>query len=116
MTKVITFVPDIQAFIADLQTNYPQYITEDENGVHYTPLHEVRAKNTHGSLAICLLDDEALQAIESSNTIVNKGWYPDVLNDADYKAVYPYDVPIVFTDEDSIERTYYRPEKIGEIA
>jgi len=114
--KVITFVPDSTAFVAELLEKYPQYITVDEAGHTFTPLHEVRASNEHGSLAICLLDDAQLEAIASATSIKNLGWYPEVLDNPDYKQVYPYDVPVEYVDEDCTTVSYTLPPMVGDIA
>jgi hypothetical protein len=33
-----------------------------------------------------------------------------------YKSVYPYDVPVSYTDIDGTTKEYLRPQKIGEFA
>jgi len=42
--------------------------------------------------------------------------FPDEINHELYKSVYPYDVPIVYIGENETEKSYIRPQKIGEFA
>ena len=48
------------------------------------------------------------------------GWYDEIFADAEkdkkYKRVYPYDVPLKYTDDDGKVVEYMRPKKIGVFA
>ena len=59
----------------------------------------------------CVLDLEVFTMLE------DLGDYDEMFANEDshskYKSVYPYDVPVVYTDEDGTEKEYMRPEKIG---
>lgn len=83
--------------------------------VPYFPLPIRKNGNTSLTLAKKFtLDLDEYQMLEDLGT------YEDMLADdakhAKYKSVYPYDVPIEYTDENGDKQTYMRPFKIGEFA
>lgn len=119
---VITYVADTSAFINELESMAPSYvITDEETGkkswtIQHTPL----VKNENGSLALSIVNDDELALINSMTTIKSFGDYPELEANAEnlaiYKSVYPYDVPLSYTDEDGNTIEYMRPFKIGEFA
>ena len=119
---IITFVPNTEAFVAELEAMAPSYvITDEETGdkswtIQHTPL----VKNENGSLAMSIVRDDELAFINSMTTITNLGSYEDIQANAEslalYKSVYDYETPITYTDENGAEYSYARPFKIGEFA
>lgn len=122
MTKVITHVTDIDAFIAELEALAPHYVyTDEETGKkHWKIEHTPIVKNENGSLALSMLTQEELDFIAPMTTIKSLGTYEELFASVDnlalYKSVYPYDVPIDYVDEDGNPQQYFRPKKIGEFA
>jgi hypothetical protein len=122
MNKVITYVVDTTKFIEELELLAPSYIVVDEEtgkktwSIQTTPI----VKSDNGTLAMSILEDEEMVFIESMTTIKNLGTYEELFADEDkhaiYKSVYPYDVPIVYEDEEGVEQSYMRPKKIGMFA
>lgn len=121
MNKVITYTTDIPAFMAELEAMAPTYVITDEDGnktstIGTTPV----VKNENGSLALSMVSDDELAFLAAMTTIESLGTYEEMFANPDalakYKSVYPYDVPVTYTDEDGGEVSYMRPEKIGEFA
>jgi hypothetical protein len=77
-------------------------------------------KNENGSLAMSILNDDELAFMGTMKSIQSLGTYEELFaNEAAhmlYKSVYPYDVPINYTDIDGTTKEYFRPQKIGVFA
>jgi hypothetical protein len=121
MNYLITYVTNTKDFIKELEAVAPSYVITDENGdkswkIQTTPI----VKSPNGTLAMSILTDEEVEFIATMNTIKNLGTYEELFADEAkhelYKSVYPYDVPVAYTDEDGVEQEYFRPQKIGEFA
>ena len=119
---VITYVPNTEAFIAELETIAPTYVYTDETtgDKKWTIQHTPIVKNENGSLAMSIVNDDELVFINSMTTIKSFGDYPELEANAEnlalYKGVYPYDVPLSYMDEEGNTIEYMRPFKIGEFA
>ena len=121
MNHVITYVTNTEDFLVELETIAPTYINRDEDGnvttaIQTTPI----VKSENGTLALSILTDDEIAFIGTMTTIESLGTYEEMFANpealAKYKSVYPYDVPIAYIDEDGVERSYMRPEKIGVFA
>ena len=120
--NVITYVEDTTKFIEELEQLAPQYIVIDEETgkkswtIQTTPV----VKSDNGTLAMSILGAQELEFIESMTTIQNLGTYEQLFANEEshalYKSIYPYDEPLVYTDEDGVEQSYMRPKKIGVFA
>jgi hypothetical protein len=98
------------------------YKINDEDGnvtgwtIQTTPV----IKNENGSLAMSILTDAELEFIGTMKSIQSLGTYEELFANEEalaiYKSVYPYDVPISYTDMDGNTKEYFRPQKIGEFA
>lgn len=119
---IITYVADTAAFIEELEALASSYVYTDEGTVtkKWTVQHTPVVKNENGTLAMSMLTDDELLFIGNMNSIKSLGTYDELFanpeNLAIYKSVYPYDVPLSYTDEDGTVVEYYRPQKIGEFA
>jgi hypothetical protein len=119
MNYVITYCKDTVAFMDELPDSYK---TKDIDGnvtgwtIQTTPV----IKNENGSLAMSILSDGELAFIGTMKSIQLLGTYEELFsNEASntlYKSVYPYDVPISYTDMDGTTQEYFRAQKIGEFA
>jgi hypothetical protein len=119
MNYVITYCKDTVAFMDELPDSYK---TKDMDGtvtgwaIQTTPV----IKNENGSLAMSILTDEELAFIGTMKSIQSLGTYDELFSNevslALYKSVYPYDVPVSYTDIDGTTKEYLRPQKIGEFA
>jgi len=119
---VITYCADTKAFMKELESIAPSYLSKDEDGVivgwtiQTTPI----IKSDNGSLAMSILSDEELLFLGTMTTIKSLGTYEELFaNEAShslYKSVYPYDVALSYVDEDGVTIEYFRPQKIGEFA
>jgi hypothetical protein len=122
MKDLITFAPNIPALIAELEQVAPQYIVTDEvtGEKTFTVWHTPIVKNENGSLALSRVTADGEALIASMTSIKSLGTYDEMFADpvalAKYKLVYPYDVPVEYTDEDGVVRQYMRPERIGVFA
>ena len=122
MNYVITFVPNAEKFLEELEKLAPSYVITDEDTgtkswtIQHTPL----VRNENGSLAMSIVSDEELAFIGSMTTIKSLGTYDDILANPDslalYKSVYDYETPLTYNDENGAMYYYDRPFKIGEFA
>lgn len=121
MNYVITWVKNVDEFIAELETMAPSYITTDEDGkksctIQTTPI----VKSANGTLAMSILTDDELAFIATMTTMKSLGTYEELFSNPDslalYKSVYPYDIPLSYVDEEGNTVEYMRPFKIGEFA
>ena len=120
--NVITLVTDTKAFVEEVAIKFPSYIEYADdgsiNGVNIT--HTPQVKNENMSLAYSMLTVEQIAEIRTLTTVKILGTYEEMFaneeNLALYKSVYPYDIPIIYQDEEDVEHSYMRPEKIGEFA
>ena len=122
MNYVITFVPNAEKFLEELERLAPSYaITDEDSGkkswtIQHTPL----VRNENGSLALSILSDDELAFINTMTTIKSLGTYDEILANPEslalYKSVYDYETPITYTDENGAEYSYAKPFKIGEFA
>ena len=122
MTDLITYCTDSTALALEVAEKYPEKLTENEDGSYnfnITKIPTVRKDN----LTLCLVrcatteDENMLRSLTALEVL---GTYDEVfaspLLDAKYKSVYPYDVPIEYTDENNTIQSYSRPKKIGGFA
>lgn len=109
---VITYCADTEALKQELKDKglYDAETNTYDNKMINTPI----KKNGTKSLAL------VRGSIEEFDNIQVLGTYDDIfadpLLDAKYKSVYPYDVAIVYIDDEGVKRSYMRPKKIGEFA
>ena len=119
---VVTYVANTVAFIEELEAMAPSYvIVDEETGIKsWTIQHTPLVKNENGSLAMSILSNEELAFINQMTTIKNLGTYDELFaNETShslYKSVYPYDVPLSYTDEEGVVHEYFRPQRIGDFA
>jgi len=121
MNYLITYVPNIEAFLDELEALAPTYVYIDDEGnrkcnIATTPI----VHSGYGTLAMSILTDENVEFIGLMSTIDILGTYEEIWADEEkhnlYRLVYPYDVPIAAVDADGNPTEYYRPKKIGEFA
>lgn len=134
LNYVITYVKDVPAFMAELEQVAPDYITinidtgEKRCTIQTTPI----VKSPNGTLAMSILTDEELAIVGAMATVRSLGTYDELFSVEDpnneyapapagtdlevYQSVYPYHIPLTYTDEDGVTVEYYRPKKIGEFA
>ena len=122
MNYVITYVTSTEAFMAELEAVAPSYIiTDEETGkkswtIQTTPI----VKSENGTLAMSILTDDELAFISGMTTIKSLGTYDELFANEEsntlYKSVYPYDVPLSYTDEEGVVHEYFRPQRIGDFA
>lgn len=132
--EVITYVTDVAQFIAELEAKASCYITTDEHTgkkswtIETTPI----VKSPNGTLAMSILSNEELTFVGTMTTIRSLGTYTDLFSVEDpnnefapapagtdlevYQSVYPYHIPLTYTDENWVTVEYYLPKKIGEFA
>lgn len=122
MNYVITHCIDTKAFMVELELLAPSYVTTDEETgkkswtIQTTPI----IKSENGTLAMSILTDSELEFIKHMTTIKSLGTYEELFANEEahtiYKSVYPYDVPLSYTDDENNTIEYFRPQKIGEFA
>jgi len=123
MKKILTYVKDTNTLVQEVAEKYPEYIVKDEDGniqginLVHTPLQ----KNKDGhTLAYSMVDDKTFEVINSLDSVENLGDYDEMEADEDkrakYLSVYDYETPIIYIDDDGIEKEYYRPKKLGVFA
>jgi len=141
MRTILTYMPDITDFMAEIEAKYPEYLiyagVNAENGeieifnidkinnyinivkkinIIHTPL----KKNGTASLGYSIVNTELLAIIEDLITVENIGDYDEMFANEvaheKYKSVYPYHMPQTYVDENGIEQTRNLPDKIGVFA
>jgi len=119
MKDLVTYCADSTALVQEVGEKFPELLTEEfDFSVTKIPTYKCATGET-----VCLVrcidaDDET--KLRSLTTLEVLGTYDEVfadpLLDAKYKSVYPYDVPVTYTDDEGVEKSYTRPNRIGAFA
>ena len=120
---VITYCEDTEALVQEVMEKYPKkiFIDEKTGNVTFAIDKTPTVRNGNKTLTLVRCPSAIYDMLASLESIEILGTYEDVFADeekhAKYKEVYPYDVPIKYTDPETGEEVeYYRPQKFGVFA
>lgn len=118
MKDEIIYCENIVQLREELVENGYSETDEDGNTV-YTHGNTLTPIISNGAKSLALVRNNKLD-LALFPSLTTLGTYEELFSNADslalYKSVYPYDVPIEYTDEDGVVQSYLRPQKIGEFA
>ena len=104
--------------IEQLKKEFADNGMRDEEG-NYTHGNTLTPIIFNGVKTLSLVRDNKLD-LTKFPSLTNLGTYEELFADDEahelYKSVYPYDMPIVYMDEEDVEQSYLRSKKIGEFA
>lgn len=115
-TDEIIYCSSIEQLKQELVANgyYDEETQDFTHGNTLTPI----VKNEAGA-SLSLVRNNKLDMTKFPS-LTSLGSYEEMFADEEkhalYKSVYPYDVPVEYTDEEGQVRTYMRPERIGAFA
>ena len=90
----------------------------DEESGNYILEHTLTPLKYNGNTSLSYCNKLSLDLSEYT-MLEDLGDYDEMFNDevahSKYKSVYPYDIPLYYTDDEGVSVEYYRPRKIGGI-
>lgn len=114
MKDEIFYCSDIEQLKQELVAN--EMMDKEGNFIHGNTLTPIKY---NGIKTLSLVRDNKLD-LALFPSLTNLGTYDNLFANEEslalYKSVYPYDVPIEYTDEDRATQSYLRPQKIGVFA